>query len=199
MNPSNRVLLILAAPVLLIAAVTVFPRDDGELADFARTAMEQQHELIESINSQHEHLATAAEQLVLQDSTARKELLTEHARLQLQIEAERANIDRLRGDLVDEQRHLAAARHRDPIIAHTLQTLGTTLIVTLPLLVCAIVVRSAHSAEPEQLLNELLICEVAGHNTMLGWQPKHLPLQDDPLDTATAAGHIHQHTEPEGI
>ena len=33
MNPSNRVLLILAAPVLLILAVTVFHRDDGELAE----------------------------------------------------------------------------------------------------------------------------------------------------------------------
>ena len=34
---------------------------------------------------------------------------------------------------MDEQRHLATARHRDPIIAHTLQALGTSLIVTLPL------------------------------------------------------------------
>ena len=40
MNPSNRVLLILAAPVLLIAAVTMFPRDDGELADFAAAVLD---------------------------------------------------------------------------------------------------------------------------------------------------------------
>ena len=79
-------------------------------------------------------------------------------------------IDAGREQLEQERREIAQQRHRDPIVAATVQSIGLILACLLPLVVAVYVIRQMRSDEPDDAaLAQLLVQELSAD------QPRLLP------------------------
>lgn len=101
----------------------------------------------------------AASELVVQDATARREII----RMQ---------------EALDEERRLLAQRERqDPIIAAAIQYIGALLLCLLPLMVIAKLFWRSESPAEVSALNELVVDELLVAHAIEP-APKRLPLYD---------------------
>ena len=146
-----------------------------QLAEFARQTVQQQSELTRSITDQSAELTQASKELVAADAQARQEMIATHGELQQQIGEERSAIDDMRAEVVQDQRGLAAQRHRDPIIATAIENVGFGAICALPLAVFWLVIRGAHNSPITNETCEVLLLELAGRTDHLGPPRRRFP------------------------
>jgi len=148
---------------------------DQRLADFARQSTEQQARQNEALARQSQSvveesakLAQAAQQLVESDAKSRAELIAAQERLTGQLDQQRAAVDTGRDQLEAERKQLAAQRHRDPLIAASIQTVGLILAALLPLIICVYVIRMMSRTEPDDAaVASLLVTELTADRPML--------------------------------
>jgi len=133
--------------VLLMFALVIIgcgkPPDlrDQRLAEFARESMTEQRQQNDRMAEQSvavvagsRQLAEAAQELVLQDATARRELLAAQTELTSQLHDQRSRVDVGRDQLEQERRQIAAQRTRDPLLAAAIYDVGLVLVSVLPLM-----------------------------------------------------------------
>lgn len=148
---------------------------DQRLADFAKHSTEQQARQNETMAKQSQavveesqKLAEAAQQLVQSDAKARTDMIAAQERLASQLDQQRATVDTGRDQLEAERKQLAAQRHREPIVAASIQTVGLIVAALLPLIVCIYVIRQMCRAEPDDgAVAELLVAELTTDQPVL--------------------------------
>lgn len=141
---------------------------DQRLADFAERSIQEQSKQNEHIARQSQavveeshKLAETAQQLVQSDAEARAELIAAHERLNADLNQERATVSAGRDQLEQERKQIAEQRHRDPIIAASIQTVGLLAAALLPLLICVYIIRQLGRSEPDDAaVAELLVHEL---------------------------------------
>jgi len=122
----------------------------------------------EAIITETQRLVDASKELVATDAKTRQELLAAQDRLNTQLNAQRAAITDAQDQLEEERRLIAQQRHRDPIIANSIQTIGLVLACLLPLGVCGLVVWRLGQSEPnDAAVAELLVAELTADRPML--------------------------------
>ncbi|MHC4405163.1 MAG: hypothetical protein ACYTG0_36415 [Planctomycetota bacterium] len=154
--------------ILLLLLVAGCESRDQRLVEFARQSAEQQarqNEHIarqsETMTRQSQQLAEAARGLVEQDAEARREMIEAHSQLQHELHRERSTVDQQRAELEQERRRLALQRHRDPILAKSVETGGLLLACIAVLLVCLHLLRRVGGGTDEEALGELLLDELS--------------------------------------
>jgi hypothetical protein len=148
---------------------------DQRLAEFAQRSLEEQskqNDLIarqsQSVVEESQKLAEASKVLVERDSEARRELISAHEKLNAQLNEQRAAIEANRDHLELERKLLAKERHRDPIIAATIQSVALILAALLPLLVSVFVIVQMRRPEPDDAaVAELLTMELVSNEPLL--------------------------------
>lgn len=182
----NQKWLLLIGPMIVTIGCST---SDDRLVNYAQQATAEQAKQNEHIARQSEaviahgqKLAQAAQDLVEKDAQARREMLVAHRQANEELHAERTSLDRQHEALETERRQIAIQRHRDPIIAATLSTIGLVLAALLPLLVCAYalcVLRSEQTVGQE--LGELLAVELVEKQSLLLPSPRQscLPATDN--------------------
>jgi hypothetical protein len=166
--------------VLLITIGCNPPPDmrDQRLADFAERSVQEQSRQNETIARQSQTvvaesqtLAEAARKMVAHDAQARQELVAAQDRLNVQLNEQRAAIDTGRDQLEQERKQIAEQRHRDPLLAASIHTVGLLAAALLPLLVCMYILRQLGRSEPDDAaVDELLVHELVTD------QPRLLPV-----------------------
>ena len=178
--PRTRRAMMIATLLMLLTAIGCSrPADmrDQRLAEFARQSVEQQAKQNEEMARQSKavveessQLAEAAKEMVASDAEARAEMIAAHDRLNGQLNEQRGTIDAGHDALEEERRQIAEQRHRDPIVATSIQTVGLIIACLLPLLVCVFIIRQMSRTEPDDAaVAELLVCELTSD------QPRLLP------------------------
>lgn len=155
---------------------------DQRLAEFAQRS-----------NSEQVQQNARMAELVRRDTESRKELLATHQELTSQLNRQQAVIDAGRDRLEQDRRDIAQQRHRDPIIAATLQNIGLLMACVLPLLLAGLTVWRMQHQEPDHAaVAELLVCELTSDRPLFLPAPVHprltassnhtsrLPLHDEP-------------------
>jgi len=146
-------------------------KEDGRLAQMARDATRRQAEQNQEMVRLNRDVAESHKRLVEADGVARQEVLQIQRELnQLQretqtaIREERNGLDRQHEKLEQERQQIAAQRHRDPIIAGVLTTLGVVLACLVPLGLAIYLLRAVRNEGPAdtelaELLTEELVAE----------------------------------------
>ena len=163
---------------------------DQRLADFARQSTEQQARQNEAIAKQSQavveesaKLAEASKELVSMDAEARREMVTAQRELNSQLNEQRANIDAGRDQLERDRRELASARHRDPILAASIQSTALIVACLLPLIVCIFVIRQMSRTDCDDgAVAELLVTELTAERPRLLPGPSLRPALEDHAD-----------------
>jgi hypothetical protein len=156
---------------------------DQRLADFAQR----------STSEQVQQNARMAE-LVQRDAESRRELLATHQEFTTQLNRQQSVIDAGRDRLEQDRRDIAQQRHRDPIIAATLQNVGLLMACLVPLLLAGLIVWQMKHQEPDHAaVAELLVCELTSDT------PLFLPTSVQPRLTASsnASPRLPSHDEPD--
>ena len=184
--------------VLLMFALVIIgcgkPPDlrDQRLAEFARESMTEQRQQNDRMAEQSvavvagsRQLAEAAQELVLQDATARRELLAAQTELTSQLHDQRSRVDAGRDQLEQERRQIATQRTRDPLLAAAIYDVGLVLVSVLPLLVCLYVIRQMQVQEPDHAaVAEMLVLELTSQQPRflqaLAWQSETAEQHHDP-------------------
>ncbi len=184
--------------VLLMFALVIIgcgkPPDlrDQRLAEFARESMTEQRQQNDRMAEQSvavvagsRQLAEAAQELVLQDATARRELLAAQTELTSQLHDQRSRVDAGRDQLEQERRQIATQRTRDPLLAAAIYDVGLVLVSVLPLLVCLYVIRQMQVQEPDHAaVAEMLVLELTSQQPRflqaLAWQSETAGQHHDP-------------------
>jgi hypothetical protein len=136
---------------------------DQRLADFAQR----------STSEQVQQNARMAE-LVQRDAESRRELLATHQELTTQLNRQQSVIDAGRDRLEQDRREIAQQRHRDPIIAATLQNVGLLMACLVPLLLAGLIVWQMKHQEPDHAaIAELLVCELTSDKPLFLPAPVH--------------------------
>jgi hypothetical protein len=119
--------------------------------------------------AQSRQIAEASRQLVEADAQARQQLIQAQAELQSELQAERASLGRQYEALEQERRQLAGQRHREPLVAAAITTVGLLLVCALPLVVAIYALRQLQVNQvDDQALCELIVCELtSGHPRLL--------------------------------
>jgi hypothetical protein len=168
----------IAALLMLLTTIGCGPAPDmrdQRLADFARQSTEQQARQNETVAKQSQavveesaKLAQAAQQLAESDAEARAEMIAAQQRLTSQLDQQRAAVDSGRDQLEQERKLIAAQRHRDPILAASIQTVGLIVAALLPLIVAIYVIRQMNRAEPDDgAVAQLLVAELTTDQPVL--------------------------------
>jgi hypothetical protein len=173
----NRPLTVILAAVLLCAFCGC---EEDELAKAAREAAKQSAEQQRQLAQMQAEVARGAGQLVEADAKARAEL----AALQRDLQQDQAAIGRQRDELETDRRQIAEQRHRDPLIAAAITSIGLILACLLPLLLCwALLRRPPLDGEAEAALAEFLVQDLISDQPVL--LPAHSPhalLEQPPRD-----------------
>jgi len=148
---------------------------DQRLADLARQSTEQQARQNEALTRQSQSvveesakLAQAAQQLVESDAKSRADMIAAQERLTNQLDQQRAVVDSGREQLEQERKQIATQRHRDPIVAASIQTVGLIVAALLPLIICVYVIRQMSRTEPDDgAVAELLVSELTAERPLL--------------------------------
>jgi hypothetical protein len=182
---------ILGVPIAIVILSAGCESRDERLAEFAGHALDQQASQSEAIARQSQQvahqsseLAEAAHKLVEQDAQARRELIQAQADLQSQFSDERTGLDKQRDALHAEQKAVAAAAIREPLIAQAVVVAALILAALLPLLVTAYALRRLPDhGGCEVLLETALLDDLAR-------LPPELPCAREPASlTRSAAVH----------
>ncbi|MBM4088482.1 MAG: hypothetical protein FJ276_03505 [Planctomycetes bacterium] len=148
--------------VLILAGCS----DDGRLARVAQQASEQQARQNEEMARLTGEVVQASQELVAADAQARRE----NAAIQSRLTDQQREIGLQRDQLEQERRQIAVQRHRDPVLAAAITTVGWILAALLPLALAALVVwRLRDNGEDVETLNRVLLEELVAE------QPRLLP------------------------
>lgn len=170
------------------------PSHDERLDRLVQVSIEQQARQNDAIARQSEavveessRVTEAASNLVAKDAEARKQLIAAQHQLASEQHGERSRIDQDKRDLEQERRELAKSRHREPILAATIQGLGILMVAVLPLIVCIYSLRLLYSIDTsdEVAVAELLLNEFTSHRPLLMPEASSSPPN---LNGANAAG-----------
>ena len=163
---NRRVPMILAAVLLCVLCGC----EEDELTKAAHEAAKQSAEQQRQLAQMQAEVARGAGQLVEADAKARAEL----AALQRDLQQDQAEIGRQRDQLETDRRQIAEQRHRDPLIAAAITSIGLILACLLPLLLCwALLRRPPLDGEAEAALAEFLVQDlISDHPVLL---PAHSP------------------------
>ena len=132
--------------------------------------------LVSGCDDDKAQVAEASRQLVEADAKSRTDIVA----LQRDLQQGQTELGRQRDQLEDDRRGFADQRNRDPIIANTLTTVGTTIACLLPLVLGIYLARGLRdSSQVESTLAEILVDEIATD------KPALLP----PPCSLTALGH----------
>jgi len=167
-----------AALLALLTTIGCGPAPDARderLVDFAQQAAKQQAKQNEAMARQSQavveesqKLAQTAEKLVESDAKARVEMVAAQERLTSQLDQQRAAVDSGRDQLEAERKQIAQQRHRDPILAASIQTVGLVAAALLPLVVCIYVLKQMSRSEPDDgAVAELLVSELTAERPLL--------------------------------
>lgn len=173
----NGTIAAIAVALLMLAAIGC--DEDERLVEHARQSSErqaQQNETIarqsHAVTEQNRQIAEAARELVAQDAEARREMVQAQQELHEGVQAERSSLDRQREELEQERRGIAAARHRDPLVAEAIKTVGLWIACLLPLGLAGWVLHRMHGDSSDAAaVGELLVHELTTD------EPKLLPVQ----------------------
>lgn len=177
-NPRTGRAVMMAALLMLLATIGCSPPPDvrdQRLADFARQSTEQQARQNEVMARQSQavvqesaKLAEAAQQLVQCDAKARADMIAAQEQLTSQLDQQRAAVDSGRDQLESERRQIAQQRHRDPILAASIQAVGLIVACLLPLAICIFVIRQMGRTEPDDsAVASLLLTELTADRPVL--------------------------------
>ena len=169
-------LVILAAPLLAVLCGC----EEDELAKAAREAAKQSAEQQRQLAQMQADEARGANQLVEADAKARAELAT----LQRDLQQDQAALGRQRDELETDRRQIAEQRHRDPLIAAAITSIGLILAGVLPLLLCWALLRHPPlDGEAEAALADFLVQDlVSDHPVLLPAHSPHALLERPPCD-----------------
>ena len=134
---------VIAIVVLLVLAVMFIQAMRGSPAD----------ERIVELTTRH------AEQQVFQNQRL--------AALQQQWQTERSDLYQQRDQLEAERKDLAVERQREPIIAQSIQQVGTLALGLLPLAVCALLLRRTHDPDEADTVAETLVTDLMSPHPVL--------------------------------
>ena len=81
--------------------------------------------------------------------------------LQNQVQAQHVEIGRQRDALEKERRELAAQRHRDPVVAESIFSIGTLLACLCPILLAWVLLNRADPGTDSEVIAETLIRDVS--------------------------------------
>lgn len=168
-HPTRSMLATLIGMGLLL--VTGCGNDDERLLELSRESLRRQAEQNAQMARQSEQITEASRELVAADAEARREIVEVHH----DIQAERQSLNRQHEDLESERLTIASQRHRDPIIANTLQTTGLFLAALLPLAVAWLLLKNQFSRSDDELLAEVLISEITSSTPVLLPPPGEAP------------------------
>ena len=154
--------------MILLLAMGCADSGDERLRQLAQQALYEQSEQDKRLAEQSKQITEASRRLVEGDAAARKDLLEAQKQLTSELHTERASLDRQREEMEQERRNIAAHRHRDPLIAQTISTLGVTLACLLPLLLAGYVIYALNrSSDENDALSEMLIMEMTAYRPLL--------------------------------
>ena len=163
---------------------------DQRLVEFAQQSVEQQaiqNEHIarqsQAVVEESQKLAEATKELVVKDAEAGREMVAAHREITSQLNAQRHDIDHRRDELEQERQLIATQRHRDPIIAASIQSFGLILACLLPLTVCLFIIRHMSCDEPDDAaVVELLALELTSDHPRLLRMPLSRPAIEQQRD-----------------
>ena len=107
------------------------------------------------------------------------------AELQKQWQTERTQLNEQRDRLEAERREIAIQRQREPLIAESIQQVGTLALCLLPLVVCALLLRKANEPEDGNAIAETLVTDLMSAKPTLLAPALPAPSADD-----QPAGHL---------
>ncbi|MBD3674531.1 MAG: hypothetical protein HUJ26_13495 [Planctomycetaceae bacterium] len=156
--------------MVVIAIVSGCQSNENQrLAEMAERQLDRQAEQNQRMADLQEEVAEGSKRLVEADAEARREMIGLHHDLQ----TERQTVGQQRDHLEQDRRELAAQRHRDPIIAETIQQIGLLIACGLPLLICLMLLRQPVEPSGDREIAELLIAD------LVSAQPQLLQGPDD--------------------
>ena len=169
-------------PLILAAALlcALCGCEEDELTKAAREAAKQSAEQQRQLAQMQAEVARGASQLVESDAKARAEL----AALQRDLQQDQTALGRQRDQLETDRREIAEQRHRDPLIAAAITSIGLILACLLPLLLCwALLRRPPLDGEAEAALAEFLVQDlISDHPVLLPAHSPHALLDQPPGD-----------------
>ena len=107
------------------------------------------------------------------------------AELQKQWQTERTQLNEQRDRLEVERQELAIQRQREPLIAESIQQVGTLALCLLPLIVCALLLRRSNEPEDGNAIAETLVTDLMSAKPTLFAPALPAPTSDD-----KPAGHL---------
>ena len=112
------------------------------------------------------------------------------ADLQKQWQTERTDLNEQRDRLEAERQDIAIQRQREPLIAESIQQIGTLALCLLPLIVCALLLRKSNEPEDGNVIAETLVSDLMSAKPTLFAPALPAPTSDD-----KPAGHLAETTE----
>lgn len=167
--------------LLAVPLMVGCPSDDARIAQMAVEQANRQAEQSKQTTELQQQVAAGARELVKADSEARRELVT----LQRDVQSERAEVGQQRDSLEAERRSIAAARHRDPIIAQSVAACGAIVSCLLPLVLCWWLLRGPTAETENDTVGDLLIKDLVSDKPVLLPPRMNVPLLDHPEKLST--------------
>ena len=164
------------AVVVLAALALLGCSDDARLVRVAEEAADRQAGQNLEMSRVNREVAEGTKRLVEAEAQSRKEIIA----LQQYLRADQANVNCSRDRLEVERKQIATQRHRDPIIANAIASVGLLLACLTPLLLCWYLLRTVREESDGAVVAEVLIEELMAEH------PKLLPpLAADPARLAS--------------
>ena len=107
------------------------------------------------------------------------------AELQKQWQTERTQLNEQRDRLAAERQDIALQRQREPLIAQSIQQVGTLALCLLPLIVCALLLRKSSEPEDGNAIAETLVSDLMSAKPTL-----FVPALPAPSSNDKPAGHL---------
>ncbi len=107
------------------------------------------------------------------------------ADLQKQWQTERTQLNEQRDKLETERQEIALQRQREPIVAESIQQVGTLALCLLPLVVCALLLRRSNEPEDGNAIAETLVTDLMSEKPTL-----FAPALPAPSSEDKPAGHL---------
>ena len=150
--------------LISLMLATLVGCEEDELAKATREAAKQSAEQQRQLVQLQAEVARSASELVEADAKARSELTA----LQRDLQQGQAEVGQQRDQLENDRRDMARQRHRDPLIAAALTSIGLILACLLPLLLCVFILRTVRDPlTSEDALTELLVEEIVAKEPLL--------------------------------
>ena len=107
------------------------------------------------------------------------------AELQKQWQTERTQLNEQRDRLSAERQDIALQRQREPLVAQSIQQVGTLALCLLPLIVCALLLRKSNEPEDGNAIAETLVSDLMSAKPTL-----FVPAPPAPSSNEKPAGHL---------